>query len=63
MTVLDARFYRDPLQVLLDEEERTCRGCVHTVTTTILGKDYLTCSKDRRHGNRCRLYNNPTETQ
>ncbi len=63
MTVLDARFYRDPLEILIAEEDRTCKGCDHAWTIRVQGTENLVCGKRRKYGARCNLYHNPTETQ
>ena len=45
-------YYRDPLEVLLQEEAATCAGCAHE--GKVLGR--LVCGKNRRYGKRCKLY-------
>jgi len=53
--------YRDPLEVLIRDEARTCKGCVHRVTTIILDTEYHHCSKHTGRKHRCRQYDNPSE--
>lgn len=60
--------FRDPLEILLAEEARTCRGCASEHTETIWGKPIKICTakdangKRRNHGKRCKDYNNLGET-
>jgi hypothetical protein len=64
---IDSYRYRDPLEVLIAKESRTCKGCAHEVCAEFrIGgqkRVYKSCSKSRKHGRRCRQYLNPTETQ
>lgn len=54
--------YRNPLEILLAEEAKTCRGCTSQHTETIWGKTITICTakddkgKRRNHGRRCRAY-------
>lgn len=54
--------YRNPLEILLAEEARTCRGCASEHTETIWGTPITICTaKDdkgqrRNHGKRCKAY-------
>lgn len=54
--------YRDPLEILLAEEARTCKGCASEHTETIWGKPITICTakddkgKRRNHRRRCKAY-------
>ena len=43
---------RNPLDILLEREARTCKGCVHEIE--VFGRHG--CIKGKKHGKRCRLY-------
>ena len=58
---IDTYRYRDPLDVVIRDEVRTCKGCTHRVTTIILGTEYHDCSKHAGRKNRCTSYHNPSE--
>jgi hypothetical protein len=45
--------YRDPLEILIRKEEKSCKGCAHV--TEVLGKDYC-AKKDKAAVKRCRDY-------
>lgn len=59
--------YRNPLEILLAKEAKTCRGCSSQHTETIWGKSITICTakddkgKRRNHGKRCKDYK-PEET-
>lgn len=53
---LDSYRYRDPLQVLLIEEGKTCKGCKFEKTERMFGERISTCTKRRRHGKRCKIF-------
>lgn len=57
MTTLDAHRYRDPLEVILADEARTCKGCTHEVRLWFHQQEFKRCSRHRRHGSRCKDYN------
>ncbi len=54
--------FRDPLEILLAEEARTCRGCTHQVHAFAFGTAVTICTakdkngKRRNHGRRCKDY-------
>ena len=48
--------YRDPLQILIEKQERSCHGCKHEERYTIAGKAMFICMKGRRHGRKCKLF-------
>ena len=62
---LDAYQYRDPLEVLITEESRTCKGCTSEARHAFkgLGQDHMVCTRLKRHGIRCKEYFNPQETR
>ncbi|MEQ1663194.1 MAG: hypothetical protein ABL877_10920 [Thiobacillus sp.] len=59
---------KSPLDILIAEESKTCRGCTNQHTERLWGQDYTICTdkdangKRRNHGKRCKAYNNPGET-
>lgn len=59
---LDSYRYRDPLEVMLANEARTCRGCIHQVHGHAFGVAVTVCTKTdkngkhRNHGRRCKDY-------
>jgi hypothetical protein len=62
MTVLEQRRYRDPLEVLLADEAKTCKGCAHEQFYTAFDLAVWVCTakdknnKRRNHGKRCSQY-------
>lgn len=56
------RAFRDPLQVLIGSEHRSCKGCKHEVKATPFNKIVWVCiaknAKGQRlnHGTRCKEY-------
>lgn len=44
--------YRDPLDVVLFEESRTCLGCVFVAVA--FGTEH--CEKGKQYGKRCKFY-------
>lgn len=54
---LPQRDFRDPLQVLLNKEEETCKGCVNERRIKAFGSVYMICAfKIKKHGTRCDDY-------
>lgn len=59
---LPSRDYRDPLEVLIERESQTCKGCTHQRTSMAFGMAVTICTrtdergKQRQHGTRCRDY-------
>jgi hypothetical protein len=62
MTALPAHKYKNPLEVLIAEENRSCKGCKHEHSEKLFGKVYTVCltilpgGKRRNHGKRCMKY-------
>lgn len=60
--VLEQRRYRDPLEVVIADEAKTCKGCAHELFYTAFEEAVWICtSKDkkgkrRNHGRRCENY-------
>lgn len=60
---LPASRYKDPLLVLLEEEARSCRGCIHEKSARLMGTTHTVCTKllpggkRRQHGKRCQSFN------
>lgn len=54
--------HKSPLEILIAEEARTCKGCMNEHTERLWGQDYTICTaKDdkgrrRNHGRRCPAY-------
>lgn len=44
--------YRDPLQVLIQQESRTCAGCAHVAVAF----NAAYCGLGKRYGRRCKSY-------
>ncbi len=63
---LEQHKYRNPLDVLIEEEQRTCKGCVHEVDFHGFGKIIWICIDKnnkglrRNHGKRCKNYTERT---
>lgn len=53
MTALRKGQYRDPLEVLIEKEERTCKGCVHK--REVWGSGYC-AKKDKAAARHCKDY-------
>lgn len=54
--------YRDPLEILLSAESRTCAGCGSEITITAFGEKRKVCKwKSKRWGKRCKFYVEPQE--
>lgn len=49
---LERKMYRDPLEVLIALENRTCAGCM--MVRELLGVKY--CGVDKRYGQRCKSF-------
>jgi|GEM_PF-3799654 len=47
---------RDPAEIYERQEARTCAGCEHVSSITILGESRPICAKGKRYGKRCRFY-------
>lgn len=59
--ILPSRDYRDPLTVLIERENGTCKGCAHVETVRVFGEDALICHKHRKPVKRCKHYEETTE--
>ena len=44
--------FRDPLEILLAEERRTCRGCIHQVHAVAFGTAVTICTAKDKNGKR-----------
>ena len=53
---LRAGAYRNPLEWLLSQEARTCAGCIWQLQLRRGDKDQMFCTKGKKHGNRCKQY-------
>ena len=47
---------RDPLDVLISREAKTCKGCKHELEGVIWGSIVTVCTKKQKHGRRCKQY-------
>lgn len=50
---------RDPLQILLERESRTCKGCIHIAVAF----DRQYCDKKQKFGQRCKQYSDIKSTR
>jgi hypothetical protein len=63
---LEQRMYRDPLQILLEDEAKTCKGCKHEHRQWLWGNLIKLCTKKkpdgkrRNYGARCKDYQGST---
>lgn len=48
--------YRDPLEILIRREEKTCKGCRYEGWVEVGEKRVKICKIKRTHGNRCKSY-------
>lgn len=46
----------DPAEAYERKEARTCAGCAHISSITILGESRPICGKGKPYGRKCRLY-------
>lgn len=53
---LQREYGRDPLEILIEREERSCTGCKHERKEKMFGVIIMTCKKDRKHGKKCTHY-------
>jgi hypothetical protein len=62
MTILAQHRYKNPLDVLIEEESRTCRGCQYEHKASAFGSIVVICTKlndqgkRRNYGKRCKNY-------
>lgn len=52
--------YRDPALVAEIAELRSCHGCAHETTHHIAGTKVLVCEKNKKHGKKCKSYEEKT---
>lgn len=48
--------YRDPLEILIAQEAKTCKGCRHEHMERLWGTKFMICMKRKTHGRRCKNY-------
>lgn len=54
---LPAWAYKDPLQIVLEKEARSCKGCKRERLETAFGKVFVFCElPGKKHGKRCKSY-------
>lgn len=57
MAILEQyRYSRDPLDILIEAEARTCKGCQFEVKEKIFEVVVTACKKNRKHGKKCTQY-------
>lgn len=56
MTLPASHYSRDPLDILLERESRSCKGCAHLDTMVILGEQALICNKAKKPTRKCSQY-------
>lgn len=49
-------YSRDPLDILIEREERTCKGCSYEKTERVFDVKIKICAKGRRYGKKCSNY-------
>ena len=47
---------RDPAEIYERKEAKSCAGCQHVSSTTILGEPRPICAKGKPYGRKCKLY-------
>lgn len=47
---------RDPLDILIARESKTCKGCVHEMEGILWGYVVTICDLKKKHGRRCDRY-------
>lgn len=47
---------RDPLDILIFRESKTCKGCKHELEGVAWGERVTVCTKKQQHGKRCKHY-------
>lgn len=58
---LPAYLYRDPERVYLEQEARTCKGCIHVARITVAGETRTMCERGKRYGARCKCYDDGSD--
>lgn len=48
--------YGNPLDILIQREARTCKGCAHKLVLIVMGDKLEACSKGKKKMVRCKLY-------
>lgn len=56
MTVYESGRYRDPLDQMIRQEEKTCKGCRHEGWVEVGEKRIKVCKIKTKHGSRCKSY-------
>lgn len=57
MAIFEQRQYRNPLDVLIAREEKTCKGCIYEQRVEAFEMKVWICKLDKkRHGTRCKSY-------
>lgn len=47
---------RDPLDILIAREAKTCTGCSNEIIAILWGTTTRVCSLRKKHGKRCKSY-------
>jgi hypothetical protein len=56
MTLHSRDYSRDPLDIVIERESRTCKGCAHLDTMTLFGQRVMICNKAKKPGKKCHQY-------
>ena len=56
MSALPRHMYRDPLDIMLGREKRSCKGCKHLTIERLFGESHQFCEKRRKPGKKCIQY-------
>ena len=54
--ILEHWKYRDPLEGLIEQESRSCKGCKHLDAIRIAGQLVQVCKKGKNPIKRCKKY-------
>lgn len=56
MKTFPANHYRNPLDILIDAENRSCKGCKYLDSLVVLGERMPICHKSRKPTKKCSQY-------
>lgn len=51
MTLPSRIYSRDPLDIIIEDESRTCKGCKQWVKFIVCGEERMLCEKGRKKRN------------
>lgn len=53
---LPMHLYKDPLQILIERESRSCKGCTYFFTERVFGEEKRFCKKRKVPDRKCSNY-------